>query len=51
MTRGLDEEQAAVNTGILNVTLALSSELLAEVCRVLILDILHNGIPAIKQLA
>jgi hypothetical protein len=46
MTRGLDEKQAAVNTGILDVTLTLSSEFLAEVCRVLILDVLDNGVPA-----
>lgn len=46
MARGLDEEQAAVDTGILDVTLTLSSEFLAEVCRVLILDVLDNGVPA-----
>jgi hypothetical protein len=31
MTRWLDEEQAAVDTGIVNVTLTLRSEFLAEV--------------------
>jgi hypothetical protein len=46
MTRWLDKEQAAVDTGILDVTLTLSSEFLAEVGRVLILDILDNGVPA-----
>lgn len=46
MTRGLDEEQAAVDTGILDVTLTLSSEFLAEVGRVLILNVLDNGVPA-----
>lgn len=46
MARGLDEEQAAVDTGVLDVSLTLRSELLAEVCRVLILDILDNGVPA-----
>ena len=46
VTGGLDEEQAAVNTGILDVTLTLSSEFLAEVCRVLILDVLNNRVPA-----
>lgn len=46
MARGLDEEQAAMNTGILDVALTLSREFLAEVCRMLILDVLDNGIPA-----
>jgi len=31
MARGLNEEQAAVDTGILDVTLTLSSKFLAEV--------------------
>jgi hypothetical protein len=51
MTRGLNEEQATVDTGILDVTLTLSSEFLAEVCRVLILDILDDRVPAAAQLA
>ena len=46
MARGLDEEEAAVDTGVLNVSLTLSCELLSEVCGVLILDILDNWIPA-----
>lgn len=46
MARGLNEEQAAVDTGILDVALTLSSEFLAEVGRVLILDIFDNGVPA-----
>lgn len=46
MTGGLDEEQAAVDTGILDVALTLSSKLLAKVCGVLILDILDNRVPA-----
>ena len=46
VTRGLDEEEAAVNAGVLQVTLALSGQLLAEVCTVLVLDVLDNGIPA-----
>jgi hypothetical protein len=32
MAGGLDEEQAAVNASILDVTLTLSGEFLAEVC-------------------
>lgn len=51
MTRGLDEEQAAVDAGILDITLTLSCELLAKVCRVLILDVLDNRIPAGAMLA
>lgn len=46
MAGGLDEEQAAVDTGILDVALTLSSEFLAQVGGVLILDILDNGVPA-----
>lgn len=46
MAGGLDEEQAAVDTGILNVALTLSSELFAKVCGVLILDVLDNRVPA-----
>lgn len=48
MAGGLNEEQAAVNTGILNVTLTLRGEFLAEVCRVLVLDIFDNGVPAVS---
>lgn len=51
MARGLNEEQTAVNTGILDVTLTLSSEFLAEVCGVLVLDVLDNGVPADIKLA
>jgi hypothetical protein len=46
MARWLNEEQATMDTSILNVTLTLSSEFLAKVCGVLILDILDNGVPA-----
>lgn len=35
-----------MDAGILDVALSLSGELLAEVCRVLVLDVLHNWIPA-----
>lgn len=45
MTGWLDEEEAAVDAGILDVALALSGELLAEVCGVLVLDVLHNWVP------
>lgn len=46
VARGLDEEEAAVDAGILDISLSLSSKLLPEVCRVLVLDVLHNWVPA-----
>lgn len=46
MARWLDEEQAAVDAGVLNIAVTLSSKLLSEICGVLILDVLHNRIPA-----
>lgn len=42
----LDEEEAAVNAGILDVALTLRRELLVEICAVLILDVLDNRVPA-----
>lgn len=51
MAGRLDEEQTAVNTGILDVPVTLSGKLLAEVCGVLILDVFHDGIPASSTLA
>ena len=46
MARRLDEEQAAVDTGVLDISLTLSCELLSEVCGVLVLDVLDDWIPA-----
>ncbi len=46
VARRLDEEKAAVDASILDVALALSSELLPQVGGMLVLDILDNGIPA-----
>ena len=46
MARRLDEEQAAMDAGILNITVTLSGKLLPEVCRVLVLDVLDDGVPA-----
>lgn len=43
---GLDEEEAAVDAGILDVALTLGCELLAQVGGVLILDVLDDGVPA-----
>jgi len=47
MARGLDEEETAVDTCVLDVSVTLSSEFFPEICRVLILDVLDNRIPAI----
>lgn len=46
VARGLDEEEAAVDAGVLDVALTLGSEFLAEVGRVLVLDVLDDGVPA-----
>lgn len=46
MTGGLNEEQTAVHTSILNVTFALRSKLLPQVGRMLILDVFDNRVPA-----
>lgn len=46
VSRGLDEEQTAVNTSVLDVAITLGSQLLAQVGRVLILDVFDNGVPA-----
>jgi hypothetical protein len=46
VTRWLDEEQAAVDTRILDVAFALRRELLAQECRVLVFDVLDDGVPA-----
>lgn len=43
---GLDEEEAAVDAGILDVALTLGSEFLAEVGGVLVFDVLDDGVPA-----
>lgn len=46
MASGIDEENATVNTGILNVTVTDSSQLLTQISAVLVLDVFHNWIPA-----
>ena len=46
VARGLNEEQAAVDARVLDVALALGGELLAQVRRVLVLDVLDDGVPA-----
>jgi hypothetical protein len=51
MAGWLNEEEAAVNSGILDVAVTLGSKFLAEVCGVLVLDVFHNWVPASEQLA
>lgn len=46
MTRGLNKEEAAVDSRVLNVPFSLRRELFSQVGRVLVLDILDNGVPA-----
>jgi hypothetical protein len=42
----LDEEEAAVDASVLDVSLSLGGEFFAEVGRVLVLDVLDNRVPA-----
>lgn len=46
MAGGLNEEEAAVDASVLDVTLTLRGELLSQVSGVLVLDILDDGVPA-----
>lgn len=46
MAGWLNEEKTTVDTCVLDVALSLSCEFLAEVGRVLIFDVFHNGVPA-----
>ena len=43
---GIDEVQAAVDTRVLDIAVTHSSQLLAQVCRVLVLDVLDDRVPA-----
>ena len=47
MAGWLDEEKAAMDAGILNVSFSLRSKFLAQVGRMLVLDIFHDWIPAV----
>jgi hypothetical protein len=49
MARRLDKEETAVNTGVWDISLTLSSELFAKIGRVLVFDILDDRIPAVKS--
>ena len=46
MTGGLNEEQTAVDSSVLDVAVALGSKFLAQMGRMLVLDVLDDGIPA-----
>lgn len=46
---GGDEEQAAVNTGILDEAITHGGQLLAKEGRVLVLDVLDNRLPATSK--
>ena len=46
MTGRLDEEQTAVDAGILDVSLSLGGQLFPKIGRVLILDVFNNRVPA-----
>lgn len=48
---GGDEEQAAVNAGILDEAVTHGSQLLAKEGRVLVLDVLNDGLPATNRKA
>lgn len=49
MAGWLDEEQTAMNAGILNVALTLGGKFLAKVGGMLILDVLDDGVPAVSH--
>jgi hypothetical protein len=44
----VDEVEAAVDTGVLDVAVTHGRKLLAEVRAVLVLDVLDDGVPAMK---
>lgn len=49
MAGGANEVDAAVDTGVLNVTVAHSGELFAEVRAVLVLDVFDDRVPAEEE--
>ncbi len=46
VARRVDEEERAVDTRVLDMTVALRGELLAQVRAVLVLNVLDDGVPA-----
>lgn len=51
MPRRLNKEETTMNTGVLNITLSLSRKLLAEIGRMLILDVLDDRVPAASEIS
>ena len=51
MSRWLDEEETAVDSGVLNISFTLSSKLLAQVGGVLVFDVLDDRVPAMKSIS
>lgn len=48
MAGGVDEVQAAVDAGILDVSVAHGSQFLAQVSTVLIFDVFDDRVPAVR---
>ena len=48
VARRVDEEGCAVDTRVLDMAVALRSELLAQVRAVLVLNVLDDGVPAVS---
>jgi hypothetical protein len=46
---GLDEEETAMNTRVLDITVALGSEFLPEIGRMLIFNVFDDRIPTKNQ--
>lgn len=51
MARRLDEEKAAMDTCVLDVTFSLGCELLTQVGRMLVLDVFDNGVPTMDVIS
>ena len=49
MTSGIDEEQSAVDTRVLDVAIALRREFLAKICAVLVLRCISSASPRINK--
>lgn len=51
MSRWLDEEETAVDSGVLDISFTLSSKLLAQVGGVLVFNVLDDRVPAVKSIS
>lgn len=49
MSRGLNEEETAMDSCVLDVSFSLSGKLFAQVCGVLVFDVLDDRIPAASR--